>query len=302
MPDQQEIYMLRLSGVLPALVTPFDADGAIDFAAFDRHLQSLRAAGVAGWVPCGSSGEYNLMTDDERDSVLRFVKDFAHPDELLIAGTNAPSTAGVIANTRRAKALGYHAVLLAVPFYTKPSQAEIIRHFNTVIDATDMNVVLYSYPGKDGVEIEYEALDALADNPRIIGIKESSGVLQRAIGISTRYAGRLQLVSGSDDIAWDFMHWGADSWICGPANCMAKPVCEMDAAFRRGDHARAKEIMQAIWPAMNVLEAGKFVQKLKYGCELQGTPVGTCRMPFGPLTEAEKVEFATAMRPILNWV
>jgi 4-hydroxy-tetrahydrodipicolinate synthase len=301
MPDRQVINMLRLSGVLPALVTPFDADGAIDFAAFDRHLQSLRAAGVAGWVPCGSSGEYNLMTDDERDSVLRFVKDFAHPDELLIAGTNAPSTAGVIANTRRAKALGYHAVLLAVPFYTKPSQAEIIRHFNTVIDATDMNVVLYSYPGKDGVEIEYEALDALADNPRIIGIKESSGVLQRAIGISTRYAGRLQLVSGSDDIAWDFMHWGADSWICGPANCMAKPVCEMDAAFRRGDHARAKEIMQAIWPAMNVLEAGKFVQKLKYGCELQGTPVGTCRMPFGPLTEAEKVEFATAIRPILNW-
>lgn len=293
--------MLKLSGVLPALVTPFDADGAIDFAAFDRHLQSLRTAGVAGWVPCGSSGEYNLMTDDERDGVLRFVKDFAQPNELLIAGTNASSTAGVIANTRRAKALGYDAVLLAVPFYTKPSQAEIIRHFNTVIDATDMNVVLYSYPGKDGVEIEYEALDALADNPRIIGIKESSGVLQRAIGISTRYAGRLQLVSGSDDIAWDFMHWGADSWICGPANCMAKPVCEMDAAFRRGDHARAKEIMRAIWPAMNVLESGKFVQKLKYGCELQGTPVGTCRMPFGPLTEAEKVEFATAMHPILNW-
>ena len=164
-----------------------------------------------------------------------------------------------------------------------------------------MNVVLYSYPGKDGVEIEYEALDALADNPRIIGIKESSGVLQRAIGISTRYKGRIQLVSGSDDIAWDFMHWGADSWICGPANCMAKPVCEMDAAFRAGDHARAKQIMQAVWPAMNVLESGKFVQKLKYGCELQGLPVGACRMPFGPLTDAEKAEFAAAMQPILNW-
>ena len=170
-----------------------------------------------------------------------------------------------------------------------------------MIDATDMNVVLYSYPGKDGVEIEYEALDALADNPRIIGIKESSGVLQRAIGISQRYAGRVQLVSGSDDIAWDFMHWGADSWICGPANCMAKPVCEMDAAFRAGNHVRAKEIMQAVWPAKNVRESGKFVQKLKYGCELQGNPVGECRMPFGPLTVAEKAEFAAAMQPILNW-
>jgi len=293
--------VLKLSGVLPALVTPFDADGQIDFVAFKAHLEALRAAGVSGWVPCGSSGEYNLLSDAERESVLQFVKDFAQPGETLIAGTNAPSTAGVIANTRRAKEMGYHAVLLAVPFYTKPTQAEIIRHFNAVIDATGMDIVLYSYPGKDGVEIEYEALDALADNPHIIGIKESSGVLQRAIGIATRYAGRIQLVSGSDDIAWDFMHWGADSWICGPANCMAKPVCEMDAAFRAGDQARAKEIMQAIWPAMNVLESGKFVQKLKYGCELQGNPVGECRMPFGPLTEAEKAEFAAAMQVVIDW-
>jgi 4-hydroxy-tetrahydrodipicolinate synthase len=297
----KEHVMLKLQGVLPALVTPFDAQGRIDFKAFEQHLRALRAAGVAGWVPCGSSGEYNLMTDAERDQVLQFVKDFATPGEVLIAGTNAPVTAGVIANTKRAKDMGYHAVLLAVPFYTKPTQAEIIRHFKAVVDATDMNVVLYSYPGKDGVEIGYEALDALADDPRIIGIKESSGVLQRAIGISQRYAGRVQLVSGSDDIAWDFMHWGADSWICGPANCMAKPVCAMDAAFRTGDHARAKAIMQAVWPAMNVLESGKFVQKLKYGCALQGNPVGDCRMPFGPLTDIEKAEFAAAMQPILNW-
>ena len=293
--------MLKLSGVMPALVTPFDAEGQIDFVAFKAHIEALRAAGVSGWVPCGSSGEYNLMSDTERDSVLQFVKDLARPGEMLIAGTNAPSTAGVIANTLRARDMGYQAVLLAVPFYTRPTQAEIIRHFNAVIDATGMDIVLYSYPGKDGVEIEYAALDALADNPHIIAIKESSGVLQRAIGISTRYGGRIQLVSGSDDIAWDFMHWGADSWICGPANCMARPVCEMDAAFRSGNHARAREIMQAIWPAMNVLEAGKFVQKLKYGCALQGNPVGECRMPFGPLTDAEKAEFAQAMQPILHW-
>ena len=88
--------MLKLSGVMPALVTPFDAAGKIDFAAFGKHLEALRAAGVSGWVPCGSSGEYNLMSDDERDQVLRFVKDFAKPAETLIAGTNAPSTAGVI--------------------------------------------------------------------------------------------------------------------------------------------------------------------------------------------------------------
>ncbi len=225
---------MKLHGIMPALVTPFDASGEIDFAAFAAHMTNQRAAGVTGWVPCGSSGEYNLMSDAERDSVLRFVKDFAAPGEILIAGTNAPHTSGVIANTLRAKELGYDAVLLAVPFYTKPTQAEIISHFNAVIDATDMNIVLYSYPGKDGVEIGYEALDALADNPRIIGIKESSGVVQRATGIATRYDGRIQLVSGSDDVALDFMLWGADCWICGPANCMARAVCDLDRTYPLG--------------------------------------------------------------------
>ncbi|MFC3181922.1 dihydrodipicolinate synthase family protein [Cypionkella sinensis] len=293
--------MLKLSGVMPALVTPFDASGQIDFAAFKTHLEGLRAAGVSGWVPCGSSGEYNLMSDAERESVLQFVKDFAKPGEVLIAGTNAPHTAGVIANTKRAKAIGYDTVLLATPFYTKPTQAELIKHFNAVLDAVDVNIVLYSYPDKDGVELGWEVLDALADHPRVIGIKESSGSLQRAIGIATRYAGRIQLVSGSDDIALDFMFWGADSWICGPANCMALAVCDLDRTYRSGDLVKAKAQMATLYTAMNILESGKFVQKLKYGCELQGTPVGECRMPLGPLTAEEKADFAAAMQPILDW-
>jgi len=293
--------MLKLSGVMPALVTPFDAAGQIDFAAFKTHLEGLRTAGVSGWVPCGSSGEYNLMSDGEREQVLQFVKDFAKPGEVLIAGTNAPHTAGVIANCKRAKAIGYDTVLLATPFYTKPTQAELIKHFKAVLDAVDVNIVLYSYPDKDGVELGWEVLDALADHPRVIGIKESSGSLQRAIGIATRYAGRIQLVSGSDDIALDFMFWGADSWICGPANCMAQAVCDLDRTFRSGDLVKAKAQMATLYTAMNILESGKFVQKLKYGCELQGVPVGECRMPLGPLTDAEKADFAAAMQPILNW-
>lgn len=294
-------YALKLSGVMPALVTPFDAAGKIDFTAFETHLKNLRDAGVSGWVPCGSSGEYNFMSDEERDSVLQFVKDFAKEGEVLIAGTNAPSTAGVIANTLRAKAMGYDAVLLATPFYTKPTQDELIAHFRAVLDATDMPIVLYSYPDKDGVELGWEVLDALADDPRIIGIKESSGSLQRAIGIATRYEGRIQLVSGSDDIALDFMLWGADSWICGPANCMAKAVCDLDRTFRAGDLAKAKRQMATLYGAMNILESGKFVQKLKYGCEVQGTPVGECRQPLGPLTDEEKAAFREAMQPILSW-
>lgn len=292
---------MKLQGVMPALVTPFDAAGKIDFAAFEKLLTNLREAGVSGWVPCGSSGEYNFMSDEERDSVLQFVRDFAKPGEILIAGTNAPSTAGVIANTLRAKEMGYDAVLLATPFYTKPTQAELIRHFQAVLDATDMPIVLYSYPDKDGIELGWEVLDALADDPRVIGIKESSGSLQRAIGIATRYRDRIQLVSGSDDIALDFMLWGADAWICGPANCMARAVCDLDRSYRSGDLDKAREQMATLYTAMNILESGKFVQKLKYGCEIQGMPVGECRAPLGPRTDQEKADFRAAMEPILNW-
>lgn len=292
---------MKLSGVMPALVTPFDANGEIDFAAFEKHLELLRAAGVSGWVPCGSSGEYNFLSDAERDDVLKFVKDFALPHETLIAGTNAPHTAGVIANTARAKDIGYDTVLLATPFYTKPTDAELLKHFQTVLEAVDVNLVLYSYPGKDGIEVSFDVMDALADHPRVIGIKESSGVLQRAIDISLRYKDRIQLVSGSDDIALDFMMWGAESWICGPANCMAKAVCDLDRTWKAGNIAAAKDKMAVLYKAMNILESGKFVQKLKYGCELQGVPVGECRAPLGPLTDEEKVAFQQAMEPILSW-
>lgn len=292
---------MKLSGVMPALVTPFDAEGRVDFKAFEKLLVHLREAGVTGWVPNGSTGEYFSQSTEERRDVLQFVKDFARPGEILIAGTNAPATREVIEQTVLAKEIGYDTVLLAPPFYTRPTQAELVKHYETVLAAVDVDLVLYSYPAKDGSDISFDLMDHFADNPRVIGIKESSGVLQRAIDIASRYEGRIQLVSGSDDIALDFMFWGAESWICGPANCMAKACCDLDRAYRSGDLGKAREMMKTLYRAMNILESGKFVQKIKYGCELQGLPVGECRAPLGPLTDAEKAEFRAAMQPILNW-
>jgi 4-hydroxy-tetrahydrodipicolinate synthase len=292
---------MKLNGVMPALVTPFDANNRVDFKAFERLLAHLREAGVTGWVPNGSTGEYFSQSTEERRDVLQFVKDFAKPDEILIAGTNAPATREVIEQTAMAKEIGYDNVLLAPPFYTRPTQAELIRHYETVLDAVEVNLVLYSYPAKDGSDISFELMDHFADNPRVIGIKESSGVLQRAIDIASRYESRIQLVSGSDDIALDFMFWGAESWICGPSNCMAKACCDLDRTFKSGDLEKARAQMKTLFRAMNILESGKFVQKIKYGCELQGLPVGECRAPLGPLTDDEKAEFRAAMEPILNW-
>lgn len=294
-------YALELSGVMPALVTPFAPDGSVDLAAMGALMTHLRDAGVTGWVPNGSTGEYFSQSSDERRAVLQFVRDFATDGEVLIAGTNAPATREVIEQTRMAEEIGYGTVLLAPPFYTRPTQAELIRHYDAVLDATGVNIVLYSYPAKDGADIGFEVLDHFADNPRVIGIKESSGVLQRAVDIASRYEGRIQLVSGSDDIALDFMFWGARSWICGPSNCMARACCDLDRAWQAGEIDRARDMMKTLYRAMNILESGKFVQKVKFGCELQGLPVGECRAPLGSLTDDEKAAFRAAMEPILNW-
>ncbi len=287
-------HSMKLNGVLPALITPFDEHGKVDFGAFERLLGHLRDAGVKGWVPCGSTGEYYAMTADERANVLKFVAEFARDDELLIAGTNAGSTWEVIEHTRTARQLGYETVLLSSPFYAMPAQDELIAHYQTVLDAVDVNIVLYNYPPKVGVEVGFEVLDAFRDNDRVIGIKESSGNLLRAIEITTRYGDDYQLSCGSDDQAFDFFLWGATSWICGPANCFAKQAVAIANAFESGNLKEAQSQMVVLFKAMSSLETGKFVQKVKYGCELLGLPVGVCRQPLLPLSDAEKADFRHA--------
>jgi 4-hydroxy-tetrahydrodipicolinate synthase len=283
------------------VVTPFDSKGMIDFARFEKLLERLRADGVKGWVPCGSTGEYNALSAEERVSVLRFVAEFAKPGELLIAGTNAGSTWEVIEHTKRAYALGYRTVLLSAPYYALPTPDELIKHYQSVLEAVDVEIVLYNYPPKVGVEVGLPILDAFVDNPRVIGIKESSGQLTRAIDIRSRYGNRYQVSNGADDQAVDFYLWGATSWICGPANCMSRACVDLVHTIESGNWLSARDKAQRIYGAMSSLESGKFVQKVKYGCELAGIPVGAGRQPLLPLGETEKADFRKAMEPVLHW-
>lgn len=286
---------MKMTGIMPALVTPFNEKGEIDFKTLEKLLEYQLSKGVTGFVPLGSTGEYYTMNAAERTDVLRCVKEVVGNRALLIAGTNAGSTREVIQHTEAAKKLGYDTVLLAPPYYALPSPDELIAHYQSVLDAVDVEICLYNYPPRVGVEVGFETLDAFADNPRVIGIKESSGSLLRAIEINKRYGDKYQLSCGSDDQALDFFMWGASSWICGPANFLIEPVVNFYNKFNAGDIAGAKQEMTRMFPVMACLEAGKFVQKVKYGCELLGFPVGDTRKPLLPLTDAEKQELKTAM-------
>lgn len=291
---------MALKGILPALVTPFDASAEIDFKRLAEVVEHQLAAGVHGFVPMGSTGEYYAMTPQERVDVLACVKEVVGARGALIAGTNGGSTREVIRHTEAAAKLGYRTVLLPPPYYCLPSQEELLAHYRAVLDAVDVDIVLYNFPLRAGVEIGHEVMEGLADDPRVLGIKESSGSLIRAIEISQRYAGRLELSCGSDDQALDFFLWGATSWICGPANCLAATVVKFYDAFTAGNLAEAKRIARAIYPVMTNLESGKFVQKVKYGCELLGLDCGETRRPLLALSEAEKSEFRAVFESALR--
>lgn len=285
---------MKLEGILPALITPFDNEGNIDYSALKKIVEKQLADGVHGFAVLGTSGEYYAMNHKERADILTFVKEVVNGRVPLMAGTNAPSTREVIELTKAAQELGYDTVLLSAPFYALPSNEELIAHFNAVLDATKVDVVLYNYPIRTGVEVGMEVLAAFQDNNRILGVKESSGDLLRAMDITSTFGDKILLSCGSDDQALDFFLWGATSWVCGPANFLAPQVVRFYNAFQAGNLKEAQDIIKALFPVMQCLEESKFIQKLKYGCELAGVPAGTCRAPLLPLTHQEKADMKAA--------
>jgi 4-hydroxy-tetrahydrodipicolinate synthase len=290
---------MALTGVITALVTPFKADESIDFKAMGQLLELQYGEGVSGVTANGSTGEFYAMSAEERASVLKFVAENSPKSATLVAGNNGGSTREVIEHTRTARSLGYRHMLLAPPYYSMPTQTELTEHIKAILDAVkDVNLILYNFPFRTGVPIGWETLDALHEHPRIVAIKESSGDLHRILEIKRRYGDSIDILNGSDDIPYDAYVWGASGWLCGPANCFARETVAIDRAFRAGKHAEAQELARKLYPAMLNLESGLFVQKVKYGCELLGVPVGNPRRPLLPLEKAKKAEFAAVFKAV----
>jgi 4-hydroxy-tetrahydrodipicolinate synthase len=290
---------MEMKGILPALVTPFDTKGAVNHDVLASIIEYQLKAGVKGFVPLGSTGEYYALNNEERRAILKTVREVVGDRGVLIAGANGSSTREVIEQVKQTVDAGYTNLLIAPPYYALPSQEELIGHYEAILEAAPgINLVLYNYPVRTNVEVGYDVLDAFKDHPRVIGVKESSGNLLRAIEIGGKYKDNYQLSCGSDDQALDFFLWGASSWICGPANCFAKKTVEIYDKFDAGDIRGAQEVMRSLFPVMASMEAGKFVQKVKYGCELAGFKVGNARMPLKPLTDEEKAAFREVFEAI----
>jgi 4-hydroxy-tetrahydrodipicolinate synthase len=281
---------MQLEGVYTPVVTPFDPQGEIDFETLTRVIEHQLQHGARGIVSCGTTGEYYACTFDERVALMTHTRDVARGEAQLFAGCNSGSTREVIRLGTVARDLGYDGLLLSAPHTSLPKQHELAAHYAAVATAVGLPIVLYNYPARAGVEIGFDALDEIADLREIVAIKESSGDFSRFLTLRRRYAGRIEVMCGSDDQAVDYFSWGVRSWLAGTANVLPRQhVAVLDSALR-GDHALAHRLFEGMLPWVQDMESGSYNQKAKLGLAHLGIECGAVRQPLLPLAAATAAE------------
>ncbi|MBP6863243.1 MAG: 4-hydroxy-tetrahydrodipicolinate synthase [Neisseriaceae bacterium] len=286
---------MNLTGIMVPLVTPFNDQNDVDLTKLGQLAEAFIQAGVSGLVVCGTTGEYYTFTEAEREAVLSTVAKVGKGRVSLIAGANDLSTAGAIKRAQQAKALGYDGLMLAAPAYSLPSQAGIIAHFEAVADSTDLPIVMYNFPARVGVNIEFETVVHLSGHKNIKGIKESSGDFSHALSLIQAQLPDFEVVCGCDDQAADFFYWGVKGWISGAANVFPAEQVAMLAAANQGDWAEVRAKMQAMYPAIRSMECGDYNQKAKLGCRRHGVDAGSVRLPLVDMNREDSAAFVALL-------
>jgi 4-hydroxy-2-oxoglutarate aldolase len=281
---------MNLSGVFPALTTPFGADGSVSVADVKQNITKYNSTGLAGYVAIGSTGESVLLSRKEADSILIAVKESAAPGMRLIAGTGAESTAETIERTKRAAELGYQVALVKTPYYYKPlyKPEVFIAHFRRVADASPIPVLLYSVPQFTGIALEAPEVGVLAQHPNIIGIKESSGNVQRAAELLAAVPPSFQLLVGSASMMFPSTVLGACGAILALASALPELCVAVFKAVRAGDVGTARALQATILPASKVIVSQCGIPGVKYAMDLAGYQGGPPRQPLLPLSEEQK--------------
>ena len=286
---------MKIEGVYVPVVTPFHSDESVDETAYAAAIEFLVDGGVAGVVVGGTTGEYYAMSTDERFAQLELAAKLVDGRAQLIAGCNSGATRDVIAFAKGAKGHGYESVMLSPPPTSLPTQRELAAHVAAVIDEAGLPVILYNFPARSGVEYGFECMDLLADNPAVIAIKESSGDFSRFLALRKRYEGRIEVMCGSDDQAFDYMAWGVRSWLDGPGNGMPREHVEFTKTMLSGDIDLGRRQYSALLAWIWQLEQGNYIQKMKASMTHRGVDVGRARRPLLDLSDGDRAELLAAL-------
>lgn len=284
--------MLKFDGIFTPAVTPYTADGKIDKNTFAEVLESLIAARVHGIIIGGSTGEYYAQSIEERLLLAELAKEVIGQRLPLVIGTGATRTEDAVAFAAHAKSIKADAILVTSPPYALPTDEENAHHLLAVDRAADLPIMLYNYPARMGISMGEAYFTAVSRSKNVVAIKESSGDMNNLHLLALKFP-HIALSCGWDDLALEFFAWGARSWVCAGSNFIPREhVALYEACVLEKDFDKGRKIMAAMMPLMNALDAGKFVQSIKYGCELNGQSVGAVRAPLLPLSESEQQALA----------
>ncbi|MCG5499418.1 4-hydroxy-tetrahydrodipicolinate synthase [Ectothiorhodospira lacustris] len=283
-------------GSMVALVTPMEEDGFISESALERLVEFHISQGTDAIVAVGTTGESATLDVDEHCRVLRLVMEFAAGRVPVIAGTGANSTAEAIDLTRVAMQMGVDACLLVTPYYNKPTQEGLYRHYRAIADAVPIPQILYNVPGRTAVDLLPETVERLADISNIVGLKEATGDLERARLLLERCGDRLDLYSGDDATGLEFMLAGGKGVISVTANVAPGAMHDMCAAALAGDREAA---VAADAPVKGLHEA-LFLESnpipVKWALHEMGLIPQGIRLPLTPLSENLREPLREALR------
>ncbi|MEU3964502.1 4-hydroxy-tetrahydrodipicolinate synthase [Streptomyces buecherae] len=271
--------------VLTAMVSPFTADGALDLDGAQRLAAHLVDAGNDGLIINGTTGESPTTSDAEKADLVRAVVEAVGDRAHIVAGASTNDTRHSIELARAAAAAGAHGLLAVTPYYSKPPQEGLLRHFTAIADATELPVMLYDIPGRSGVPISTETIVRLAEHPRVVANKDAKGDLGRASWAIAR--SRLAWYSGDDMLNLPLLSVGAVGFVSVVGHLVSPELRALLDAHLTGDVAKAAEIHQKLLPVFTGMFRTQGVITTKAALALQGLPAGPLRLPLVELSADE---------------
>jgi 4-hydroxy-tetrahydrodipicolinate synthase len=275
-------------GTFTALVTPF-RNGAIDVAGFEKLIYNQIAAGISGVVAVGTTGESPTLSHEERQELIRLAIATAKKRCQVLAGTGSNATQHAVADTKMAEKLGADGALLVAPYYNKPSQEGLFRHFKTIADATSLPIMLYNIPGRCGVDIAPDTVTRLAKECRnIVSIKEASGSVERISELRVRLPESFTVLSGDDSLTLPFMAVGAVGVVSVASNLFPAEVCALVRAYECGDAKLAFNLHYKMFPLFKDLFIEPNPVPVKTALSWRGAMSGEVRLPLCDMSESNQ--------------
>jgi len=281
-------------GSLVALITPF-RDGVVDETAFQSLVDWQIKQGTHGLVPCGTTGESPTLSHKEHRRVVELCIEAAAGRVPVIAGTGSNSTEEAIALTRHAKEAGADGALVVTPYYNKPTQEGLYRHYKAIAEAVDIPIVIYNIPPRSVIDMTVETMARIAKLPNIVGVKDSTNDLARPIKTRLAIGPEFCLLSGEDAMATAYLAQGGHGCISVTANVAPRQCADMQEAWQRGDLATMAKLRDALMPLHDALFLETSPAPVKYAASLLGKATPDVRLPLVPCSAPTQQRVRAAM-------